>query len=287
MIYLLLSILTSSSLFVIFKYFEKLQINTLQAIIINYGVACISGFIAYGKFVKPSTIINFDWFPFTLILGIVFITIFNFMGITAQKNGLSVVAVASIMSVIIPIIYGVVIYKEQLGVQKTIGILLALIAIYLVCVNPKNIKKEGKLIFPVLVFIGSGFIDTFLNVMETHYLKDNEVAIFSACTFLIAFCAGLIIILYQIINGKFNFEIKNLIGGTILGIVNYFSIFFLIKAISQPNLESSTLFTINNVSILIVTSIFGLVFFKEKLSKQNQLGIVLACLGIILVSLSI
>ena len=286
MIYLLLSILSSSSIFIIFKLYDKFKVDSLQAIIFNYAVACICGLLAYQQPIQLNKIPNYDWFYYAIGLGFVFISIFNIMAITAQRNGISVVAVASKMSVVIPIIFGFILYHESIGWIKLLGIILALISIYLVTLNPDKVIKGGSFLFPLIVFIGSGFIDTSLKFLETNFVKENEVALFSASIFASAFIIGIAIFLIQFINKSFKFELKNLIGGVSIGIINYYSIYFLIKAISYKNLESSTVFTINNVSILLISTILGIVFFKEKLNTKNKAGILLASMGIILVSLS-
>ena len=285
MIYLLLSIAASSVLFVIFKLFSKFQINTLQAIIFNYLAACVCGFIAHGKPVSIPQIISFSWFYHSLGLGLVFIGVFYVMALTTQRNGLSVVAVASKMSVVIPILVGVYYFKESIGAMKVSGILIALLSIYLVTVNPNKIKG-GSFLFPVLVFLGSGLIDTSLNFLKEKYVSPGDISVFSAMLFATAGFAGVLIIIFQIIQGKFQFELKNLIGGIILGISNYFSIYFIIKAFSYKGFESSTVITINNVGVLIVTTILGVLLFGENLTSQNKLGILLAATGIILVGLS-
>ena len=51
-------------------------------------------------------------------------------------------------------------------------------------------------------------------------------------------------------------------------------------------LESSTLFTVNNVAIVMVSTLLGLLVFKESISKTNWFGIVLAIISIVLVTLS-
>lgn len=286
MIYLLLSILSSSSIFIIFKLFDRFQINRLQAIIYNYGVAFTCGLLSYNQPIQISALPQYNWFYYALGLGFVFISIFNAMAITAQRNGLSVVAVASKMSVVIPIVFGFILYKETIGGLKVLGIIMALISIYLVTVNPDKIIKGGSLIFPLIVFIGSGFIDTSLKFLQATYVKENDVALFSACIFGAAFIIGMIIITSQFIKKTFTFESKNLVGGVLLGIINYYSIYFLIKAISYKDIESSTVFTINNVAILLTSAILGVILFSEKLNTKNKLGISLACIGIILVSIS-
>jgi len=285
LIYIVLSILASSTLFVIFKLFGKFKVNSFQAIVFNYITACFFGFSVYGKPLNFLQLSNFNWFYHTLGLGLVFISVFYVMAVTTQKNGLSVVAVASKMSVVIPIMVGVFLYNESIGRLKVAGILIALASIYLVTVNPNKIKGS-TLLYPFLVFLGSGLIDVSLKFLETHYVKPSDVSVFSATLFGTAGLTGIVIFLIQLFQGSFKFQFKNLVGGIVLGIANYFSIYFLIKAIGYKGMESSTFFIINNVGILLITALLGVILFREKLTQQNRLGILLAIVGIVLVSLS-
>src|SRR5690606_8296622 len=109
MTYLVLSILFSTVLYVIFKLFTRFKINTLHAIIVNYIVALTIGFSVSSIEINPSSIYQSSWFFGALALGFLFIFIFNIMAITAQRNGLSVVSVASKMSLVIPIVFGIIV----------------------------------------------------------------------------------------------------------------------------------------------------------------------------------
>ncbi|SEM11760.1 Sugar transport protein [Aquimarina amphilecti] len=289
MIYLLLSILASSWILITFKLFSKYNVDTLQAIIINYIVASLSGLIAYSKPINIVTIAKYDWFYGTIALGLIFILIFNLMAITTQKNGISVAAVATKMSVAIPVIFGIMIYKESTGIIKIIGITLALVAVYMTSVKTTegiSIKKEN-LIYPFLVFIGSGIIDTSLKFMEKNYVSEIDTAIFSSSIFGFAAVIGILILIYKAITTKLKISIKNIIAGICLGIPNYFSIYFLIQALRNPSMDSSTTFIINNVAILLVSTFAGIFFFKEKLIPKNWIGIILAVISILLVTFSI
>lgn len=289
MIYLLLSVTASSLIFVIFKLFAKYDINTLQAIIVNYVVAFTSGIIAYSKPIEITQIVQHQWFYGTMILGIVFISVFNLMAITTQRNGLSVAAVATKMSVIIPIIFGIFMYQESTGILKIAGIIIALIAVYLTATKNTtslSVKKEN-LIFPLLVFLGSGIIDTSLKFLETHYVSKADIPIFSATIFGFAAIVGILVLLYKAFNSSLNISLKNIIAGICLGVPNYFSIYFLIKALRHPDVDSSSIFTINNVAVLLVSTIIGILIFKEKLILKNWIGITMAILSIVLVALSI
>ncbi|MBT6881435.1 MAG: EamA family transporter [Flavobacterium sp.] len=285
MFYLLISICISSFLFVIFKLFDVLKVNTFQAIVVNYFVAAVLGFYLSNNSVSFQEIPNQPWFIGAFLLGIMFILVFNIMALTSQKNGLSVASVSSKMSVVIAIVFGVWYYEESLGFIKLLGILLALIAVYLTSVKEKKetTVKQVSLLFPILLFFGSGAIDTSLKFIETRFVEEGGVPLFSATIFGCAFILGMIILLYQIIRGAFRLEFKNILGGILLGVPNYFSIVYLLKALSTDGMESSTAFTLNNVGIVILSTLFGLFIFKEKLIWKNWLGIVIAIVSILLV----
>lgn len=285
MIYLLISICISSFLFVIFKLFEVFKINTLQAIVVNYLVAAVLGFYMSELPVSFQEITSQSWFYGAFFLGILFILVFNLMALTSQRNGLSVASVAGKMSLVIGVIFGIVYYNESANYIKVIGILLALLAVYLTSTKKtqQKVKKKSSLLFPVLLFFGSGCIDTSLKFIETTYVQEGGVPIFSATIFAFAFLIGLVFLAVKMVKGEFIFHFKNILGGILLGIPNYFSIVYLLKALSAEGMESSTAFTVNNVGIVILSTLLGLFLFKEKLSIKNWLGVVIAILGVYLV----
>ncbi|MFO8147160.1 MAG: EamA/RhaT family transporter [Gillisia sp.] len=289
MIYLLLSVLASSVIFVIFKLFQRFEVNTMQAIVINYFFACLVGFFGFMQETEISLIPTKLWFPGTLILGALFIIVFNLAAITTQRSGLSVVAVATKMSVAIPVIFGVILYNESTGILKVTGIILALIAVYLSSIKTREgiAIKTKNLIFPLLVFLGSGIIDTMIKYLETTYVAKDDVALFSTTIFAIAGIIGISILVGQAALGKLRITGKNILGGIILGVPNYFSIYFLVLALRSEGFESSTVFTINNVAIVLVSTLLGIILFKEHLLRKNWIGIILAIISILLVANSL
>ena len=230
---------------------------------------------------------NQPWFLGAATLGLMFVSIFFVMALTAQRNGVSVVSVAGKMSVVIPIIFGVILYEESLSAIKIIGISLAVVAVYLASVKDDlNKHEKAGLLLPVILFIGSGTIDTTLKYVQINYVSESEVAVFSGSLFGFAALFGLIILVIKTIKKRESFGFKNLIAGIVLGVPNYYSIVFLIKALQTKGIESSTLFTINNVGIVVVSTLVGLLLFKESFSLKNKIGILLAIFGIVLVAIA-
>ena len=288
MIYLLLSIASSSIIFVVFKLFARFKVNTLHAIVINYFTASTLGVLLYNGEIPLPSIPHQDWFFSAVALGFLFILIFNLMALTTQRSGLSVVSAATKMSVVIPIVFGILYYKEPLGFFKTTGIIIALIAVYLASVKSKDgvAFKKTDLIFPVLVFLGSGAIDTSIKYLEGKYLSEGDLPIFLTMVFGTAGIIGTLIIIGQILRKRFTFEVKNIIAGICLGVPNYGSMYFLVKALRNDAFDSSTIFTINNVGVVMVSTLIGILLFTEKLHLKNWIGIALAVISIIFVSLS-
>lgn len=220
------------------------------------------------------------------MLGFLFIAVFNLAAITTQKSGLSVVAVATKMSVAIPVLCGIFLYNESTGILKIIGILLALAAVYLTSIKTKEgiSIKSKNLIFPLLVFLGSGIIDTSLKFLETNYVSETDVGLFSSTIFATAGLIGSIILIVQAFMGRLKITFKNILGGIALGIPNYFSIYFLVLALRTKGFDSSTIFTMNHVAIVTFSTLVGILLFKEKLIRKNWIGLGLAILSIILVA---
>ncbi len=285
MLDLTLSVLFSSLIFVIFKLFDTYKVETLYAIITNYVVACIVGLVLYQGETRILEVPSKSWFWGTFALGFLFIIVFNIMARTSQKIGVSVASVATKMSLVIPVVFGLIIYKEQLGPYKILGILLALAAVYFASIKEKSVViQKNALLLPILVFIGSGLIDTSIKYLEETYIEKSEFPLFSATVFAAAATVGLVFILIKAIKKPLRVNLRNIAGGILLGVPNFFSIYFLLRALQTEGLNSASIFTINNVAIVMFSTLLGIVLFKEKISLKNWGGIALAIISIFLVA---
>lgn len=280
---ILFAVLSSTLIFIVFKLYPKFKINTLQAIIFNYLFAFLVGIFINKQTILITEIPEKPWFYASLILGILFICVFFTMGKTTQINGVSVASVASKMSMVLPILFGIFFLKEQLESIQIIGIFLAILAVYFSSKKGKSDLKSRNYIFPVLLFFGGGIIDTTINYVQKHWVIQNDLYLFTALTFFTAFSIGCVILIFQYVTKNSKIKMRNIVGGFCLGIPNYFSLYFLIEALQNSGYTSATVFTIINVGIIICTTIVAVFIFKEKLHKQNYIGIGLALLALFLI----
>jgi len=75
---------------------------------------------------------------------------------------------------------------------------------------------------------------------------------------------------------------RDLLAGVLMGLLNWWSTVFLMKALSQY--DSLVFFPIFNASIVTIAALNGVLFFKERLRWINWLGIGLAVIAIILIA---
>lgn len=283
---LALSILFSTSIFVVFKLYAIFKIETLYAIITNYVVASSVGFFFYNGTMQIETIPDKPWFWGTIVLGVLFIVVFNLMAATSQKVGVSAASVATKMSLVIPVLAGVILYNEILSEFQILGIILALAAVYFASAKETSLALlKSSLLLPLLVFLGSGIIDASIKYIQAVHIGESDFPIFSATVFASAAFTGMLFISIKSVRTPLRVNLKNILGGVVLGILNYFSIYFILKALQHPSLSSAAVFTINNVAIVLFSTLLGIILFKERLTTKNWGGIALAIISIALVAL--
>jgi len=279
----ILCVLLTGSFFIFFKYFDKFKVNTFQAIVVNYFVCAIVGLWYSGGI--PLEVKSYDpnWMIFGSVLGLLFISCFFLMAKTAQSISVAVSSVASKMSLILSSVLSVVFVTgfESFGVLNILGLLLSVLAVGLVTYQPSLIQDSEKIKKSALlvgaVFLGTGFLDAIINMANHYFVYDHFQKVFPVFCFSIAFIAGIISVVFS---GK-KFQLKDVIAGVALGIPNYFSIYFLLQALSFFDNDGSLVFPILNLSVILLSSLLAFLLFGERLSKVNLLGVIVAILSLV------
>ena len=283
MAFLILSILASTLILITFRYFEKFKVDNFNAIIINYFTASVLGFLLADKEAGLSLAESDSWFHMAVIIGVIFVAMFYLIALTTQKTGLTITSISSRMSVIIPMIFSIVFYHEALPVLKAIGILLAPIAVVLTIMRKDiSLKDKRFFILPVIMFLGVGLTDSLVKYTQQEFLSGENVLMFSAYLFVIAFSTSILSKLLFQSNKGFDLNGKDLIGGIFLGLFNFGSLYFFIQALQFSGMDSSLVFGINSIGIVLLSVFAGVLFFKEKLSTLNWIGILVAIFTLIL-----
>lgn len=286
MIFLIAGILCSTLLVIILKLFPKYGVNTLHGIVINYITCVVFG--CWMNHISAAQIIHSPserWIIPAVILGFLFITIFNLSGIASQKIGISVTSMAMKLALVFPILFGFIFYHEQVVLLKMIGICMAIIAVVLSSfASKKKGEAEGThrwlILLPIIVFIGSGACDSLVQFSQKKYFAEGGFELFSILLFVVASLAGLVFAMIRYVVQKEKLHYKSFIGGIVLGVPNYLSLYFMFKALVTTGWESTVVFPLANIGVVVTSAIFGIVIFKEQLSVLNKVGIALAVIAI-------
>ena len=289
MIYLLLAVLGNVAVFLSFRSFTRFKISTFPAIVTNYFICVVTGCTYVGFHNTISKVeVGQPWFLSAAALGVLFVTTFYLMALTTQLRGVAVATVASKMSLAIPVLASLFLFKigtNELTGWNYLGIMVAFVAIFMV--SRKKVTKDlappqakGLLLLPFVVFLLSGALDTWLNYANHYQIEEQVEAIYPIITFGAAFFIGLIVILVR----RIKVTKMDILGGFYLGVPNYFSIYFQIKALSAFDNNGAVLYPVLNIGIILASTIFAAFIFKEYPSKLNFIGILLAVLALVLIS---
>ena len=274
--WLLLCIACNVGLAIIFKTFQRYQVDNLNAIVVNYFVCVFVASLVLGQLAFP---FDFMYRPWATHAALSF-----------QKSGVALTAIIQKMSLILPASFAIALYGEPLTILKGGGIIMALIAV--IFVNKPSTEDAPKFSFadpiillPLLTFIMSGIIEIILFYVEVEGLVSEEGIIFTATCFGLAGIFGAIYSVFRGFKSNIWPKKKEFIAGMALGLPNFFSIYLLVFLLSK-GWQASVLFPVNSVSILIFTSIVGFILYNEKADKFKLLGIALGAMAIAMISIS-
>ncbi|MBX7225655.1 MAG: DMT family transporter [Chitinophagales bacterium] len=284
MLFLALSIICSTLLVVIFKLFQKYGIDSLRGIVVNYLVCTLTGLSMMDNHEIFYELPKWKGLPYCIVLGMSFIVIFTLLAKTAEKMGVTVASVAQKICFVIPVIVAILLYGDHINAFKIVGIICALASVYFISSTKHNDDKPQESIFkhlalPAMVFFGSGFCDSMFNYIQKNFFVEEYKHPINILIFFTAFVFGVILVMAK---KQYQFTKKDILGGILLGIPNYFSLYFLLLALEKSGLESSRLYPINNIGVVGLSALTGLLLFKEKFPLPKVLGLILALSSIII-----
>ena len=285
MIYIAISIILFNVLVVFFKLFEKYNIDNLQALISNYFISALLSLLLLSENDNILSSIESEWFIHAIILGTLFISIFNIYALGIQKIGIATSSVINKMSFVVPVVFSIIFYENEVfSFSILFGILLALLGIYLSSTNNSSFNFDKKYLWIILIiFFGQGIVDIVLNDSK-FYIPKDENFLFFLILFISATTAGILILFAK--KQISHIKIKNLLWGAIFGIPNFFSIFYFLKALQSDYFidKSYLIFPLTSVGIVVTTTFLGVLIYKEILTKRNLIGITIAVISILIIS---
>jgi hypothetical protein len=297
---LLLTILCTAALFALFRVFERLQIPSAPAIVINYAVAGGLGLMLVGGGEVWAKASQHAWFYVAPLAGTGFLYIFRLVARSAQTIGMAPTSVASKLSMVIPV--GIFLLTDPTDVltwQKACAMALALPAVVLAAWTPGMRLEIHHFRLPLTIFVGGGLIDLLFAWYSgpEHMVEPEFRYLFATLPFLSAAITGAWVLWREARPQRASFDASTLasppekapwhhtlLGGLVLGIVNFGSLYFLLESYAtlQGDMPRSSIIPVTNLGVVILSAVSGVVAFRERLSARNAWGLLLGCAAIAL-----
>lgn len=300
MIALALATICAAMFSVFFKIFQIKGIDGMKAIMVNYAVAFLWGWLIS---MKGSGLVNpfhESWFPIALILGLVFIRGLVLLNISTEKIGVALSTVCSRASMVIPIVFC---YVFLPGSEKPnwLAIFIVIVGlIMIICTDMRSVvggqgKRSRAIMLALAVFLIFGTSNALLKWMQNdmsmkYGSKGEDVvsamnAMGTSVIFITAFLICLFTELYKMLMSRkekkerTRFTWQTILGGIGLGSANFFCTYLLV--ISMRTVDSSILFPFHNAGIVAIGAIVGWLCFGEKLKILQVAGMIVATIAIV------
>jgi len=292
MIYLILSIVLSVGLLVNFRLFPRYGINTFQAIVFNYPVCFLLGYLLLekGETFRPDFSQSWTWY--CLALGLGFILTFLLSGSATQRIGMTLTSLANNISLVIPVLFSLFVFGSDsmsFGPVNYVGLALGLVAVAIASWKADSGEAGAGFLqsggLALAVFLLYGITNTAINYLQIHLIKNSPGAVPVMLIMVLgAVISGLAVWVYRLVKRQDAFRPQNLVAAVTLGIPNFLSFYFLILALNHYGSSGAFVYPLYNMGVILVSAVVSVVFFREKLSRLNLAGLGLAVLAILFIS---
>lgn len=236
---------------------------------------------------------NFHFYvsPLTILFGILNgIILFGYNTSLIKAGSLGSYAFLNVCllygAILIPSAYGILFLKENITPLKVLGIFMMLIAC--VFMNLEEIKLKGSslkyFIFCILLFLFNGAYCTIIKMQTIYYNEEKQSMIMITFSLM-----GIIALVNLISTEKENtlqaFKLnKACLPFLLLCLISATLAINLLMYI-LPFIDTAILYTVQNGGVLILSAIYSVLLFKEKLTFKKILGILIAVISITILSI--
>lgn len=199
-------------------------------------------------------------------------------GYMALATGpISVSSLIASYHIIIPWFYGIVFLNEDIGIVQIAGFLLLIVSMFLIMKkNDKFTISKKWFVFIGITFVGNGFCAVTQKMHQTAYPSQfyNEFTVYSLLILFSIFLIASAFFKEQKTTGMAKYAV---FSGILVGVSEY-----LILLLSAT-MEASVLFPVSTILAALFNVSISRIFFKEKLSPTQLVGIVTGVISILLI----
>lgn len=296
MVFLALAVACSLSIAVLFNVAERRDLDRTALLTVNYAAAAVLAAVLQG--VAPVEALTAGLVGLGVLQGVLFIVGFWLFSLAIRTAGMGLAAGVMRLSVVVPFLASWLVWNEPTpSALQFLGLAFAGVAFFLVA-RPAA-EPPGKLGPPAdgpvraepgsraavvlgLLFLSGGLVDVNMKVFREAFAASVPIATFLLFVFGVAFVVGAAAVGWGgVRTGRWP-RGEVLAWGVVLGLVNYGSAEFLLRALDT--LDGTVAFPANSVAIVLGAALIGWVVWRERLSRANLAGLALAALALVMLA---
>lgn len=279
MIYLILSVLSATMVSVVMRLSTGKVKHNMSMLAANYLVCLVlSAVNAGGNLLTPP-----EALPGTVVMGIIngVLYLFSFLLLhyNMKRNGVVLASTFMKLGLLVSMAVSVIFFREVPGIVQWVGFVIAVGAIILI-----NYEKgsggdpAGGQMWLIVLLVVSGLGDAMAKVFET--LGDTA---YSGQFFVYTFLTDLAVCIMLALRAGEKPSWKEIGYGLALGVPNFFSARLLLK--SMEYLPAVLVYPTVSVAVILLVTMVGMAFFKEKLKPRQLVGIGAILVALVLLNL--
>jgi drug/metabolite transporter (DMT)-like permease len=219
---------------------------------------------------------------FGVMVGVLYISNLIIMGRSMIDNGIGLTVSIMRISLVLPVIFAIVFFDENISILRAIGLLIAFGALGLLFRPDGRDRNKKAILYLVTIFLIAGLGDISLKFFESMQTPAIDEWLFMAIIF--GTC-GIISLLFILFSSKPMPSSSESISGFLIGVPNLLASVFVLIALDQ--LPASVVFPSVNLIVIVLGTVWGAIYWKDRLTKRNYIIIGLAVVAIVLLTLDL
>lgn len=226
-----------------------------------------------------------EFLPYSISFAASYTCAILFFFLAIGEGSLSLTSLITSYSLILPTLYGILFLNDNITTLLIIGLVLLIISLALVNIESKGEKKKITLkwvLYIIPAFFGNGFCSIFQNmhVRKFEGAYSNE---FMVTALVISAVVLLVISLFtekkdlpsNLKKGAFWYLLCGLSNG---------GVNLLVLVLTNRGLAPSVMFPVISAGGIVISYVISLVFYKEKFSVTQYIGLALGVISIVLLN---
>ena len=197
--------------------------------------------------------------------GFLYLSGFMLMQMNIRKNGVVLSSIFQKLGLLVTLVVSVVFYREIPDFLQSCGFVIAIVAIVLM-----NYRKGGEKIGSRWALLAMLFACGMADAMSKIFTESGVAALegqFLFYTFAVAM--GLCAVCMTVAGQKIGR--REALFGTLIAVPNFFCSMFLLGALES--LQAVIVYPVFSVGGILVVTLTGILVFRERLTKQQWIGV--------------